>query len=120
MIIEDGERISKKGEKTKPKYKINPDLDDIVMRPKSWTVIPMSTIAHCDSCKPVHSLAAARDLFRSLNGKESISSNRNLTKENFRWLDPFSTNDFPKDPYNMDHIHMEALLSLFDYLSYLI
>ena len=83
MIIEDGERISKKGEKTKPKYKINPDLDDIVMRPKSWTVIPMSTIAHCDSCKPVHSLAAARDLFRSLNGKESISSNR----ENFRWLD---------------------------------
>ena len=54
MIIKDGDRISKEGEKTKPKpkYKINPDLDNIVMRPKSWTVIPNSAIAHCDSCKP--------------------------------------------------------------------
>ena len=79
LIIKNvGLRVSKekKKNKTKPIFKINWELPEAT-NPKNWKVVPESAIPH--TCNPVHRYFAVRDTFRSMNAKDSIEKNRNLS-----------------------------------------
>jgi len=86
LIIKNvGLRVSKenKKNKTKPIFKINWELPEAT-NPKNWKVVPESVIPH--TCNPVHRYFAVRDTFRSMNAKDSIEKNRNLSEINLESL----------------------------------